>query len=204
MGVNTRRCLRAVGVGVVLVISSATPSAGAQPKFGPAPAARTCARSRTLDSRFGAEDARFLARFLPCVLRHYRSEAGFSYLQSQTLSHRLAGALERLVKLSYLSEGRVEEANAVGLAAAGAVARKFCKSRGWSSALLQFLWIDTSPPPTPTPLEFATLLREWFKSKDGVARTPPALFGIATTRGLLFRGDDLAGAASGAIDVFCV
>jgi len=91
----------------------------------------------------------------------------------------------------------------VGLTDAGAVARKFCKSRGWSSALFQFLWADTSPPPDPTPLEFARLLGGWFKYKVAVARTPTALFGVATTGGVLFREDDLAGAASGAIDVVC-
>jgi len=189
---------------MVLAICSAAPSQGAQTRFAPAAAARDCARGRGIDSRFGDGDARFLARFLPCVLRHYRSQAGFSYLQNQALSRRLASALGRLVKLPYLSQQRVDKANAMGLAAAGAVARKFCKSRGWSSALFQFLWIDTSPPPAPTPLEFATLLRKWFNYTDSVARTPPTIFGIATMRGLLFRGADPAGTASGAIDVFCV
>lgn len=192
---------------MALAATSATPAAGARAgagaKFAPAGAARACVHGRALGSQLGTGDASFLARFIPCLLRHYRAQAGLSYVQNRALSRTLAATLTRLVKLPYLAENRGGEANAVGMADAGAVARRFCKSRGWPNALFQFLWADTSPPPVPTPLEFARLLGSWFKYKVGVARTPPALFGVATTRGVLFRADDLAGAASGAVGVVC-
>jgi len=70
---------------VALALSSATPAVGAGTKFAPAPAARACVHGRALGSRLGTGDAIFLARFIPCLLRHYRSQAGFRYVQNRAL-----------------------------------------------------------------------------------------------------------------------
>jgi len=63
---------------------------------------------------------------------------------------------------------------------------------------------DTSGPPPPTPLLSATALAQLvFRNRDGIARDPAAVFGVAAQRGLLFRRNDLAGAATAIVVAIC-
>lgn len=190
--------------GMLLVLSSVPASASARgASVDPAAAATACAHGRALDARRGVADIGFLARFVPCVLRVYRSEVGLRYVQNRTLSRLVRSALTEFVMLPYLSEHSVKAANSEGLIAARTIAQKLCFGRGSSRPLFQFLWADTSPPPTPTLRVFATLLAKSFKSQHGVARRGATMFGSAARRGLLFRHGDLAGATFGMIDVVC-
>jgi hypothetical protein len=188
---------------LVVLSSVATTASARDVSVDPIAAATACAHGRPIDSRLGLADRGFLARFVPCVLRSYRSQTGLRYVQNRTLSRLVRSALTDFVSLPYLSEHSVKAANAEGLIAAGTIAQKLCFSRGSLHPLFQFLWADTSPPPTPTPRVFATLLSKSFKTRHGVARRPATVFGVASRRGLLFRHGDLAGATFGMVDVAC-
>lgn len=198
------RWLVVVGIGAVLVMAPLTASASARsPRFESTAATSACAHGRAFDSRLRARDVGFIAHFVPCVLRHYRSRARLRYVTNRELSGAIAGTLARFVKLAYVSEHRGKAANAAGVTGARSIVGTFCRNRGASYGRFQFLWADTSSPPPPTPRVFATLLGHWFRHRHRVARMPDALFGVATTRGLLFRRNDRAGAAFGAIVVIC-
>jgi hypothetical protein len=192
--------------GTLLAFSSAPAPASASARsvsVDPTAAATACAHGRALDSRLGMADVRFFARYVPCVLRVYRSQAALRYVQNRTLSRLVRSTLTEFVRLPYLSEHSAKAANAEGLIGAGTIAQKLCFSRGSSHPQFQFLWADTSPPPVPSARVFATLLAKSFKNQHGVARRSATVFGFASRRGLLFRKGDLAGATFGMIDVVC-
>jgi hypothetical protein len=192
MKLTVRGCLAAAAVSAVVV---AAPAFGSTPVH-PGRAAHACAAGRGIDTRFGAGDARYLARFVPCVLKREQAQARLGYIQSKTLSQVIHQALGRFVNARQVTPQAAAEVRRL---AVKAMIAKLCPGvdARWDAA-----FGDTASSAI-TPLEFAGLAGKWLRAHGGVTGAANAVFGVAARRGLMFENGDLQGAVLGVVAVVC-
>jgi hypothetical protein len=144
----------------------------------------------------GSGSARYLARFVPCVLKHERADSRLGYTQSKALSHLVERALGRVVTRPDLTPQ--DAADALGFAVQPRIAH-LCP--GHSPARWAVVLGDTASHPEGTPLEFAELLGQWLTAR--VPHAGKAVFGVAAPPGLTLENGDVTGAVFGAVALVC-
>ena len=166
----------------------------------PTAAAQACAAGRPVTATLGAGDVRYLRRLAACVLREERSQLGLRYTQDHQLSRGVRAALNEFVTLAYWKNRDLKAAARTEKLVADTLAAAVCHAnRGFQA---QSGWADTSPPaltPRGIAIELATMLR----SPKVPMRSPRAVFGVASRRGLLFEKNDPNGADLGIVVVTC-
>lgn len=190
-------------VGLVLAVGLGAVSQASVPSVNPNAGARACADGKPLSSQLGAAGVAYIARLVPCVVRQERLQLGLGFSQNRALSRSVKLLLLRFVKLNYLAEHNVRAAKAAVHSADVSVSRRVCAKARFDYAAN---FDDSAPPPVLTPLQIAKQLNSLFTGTYGkdAGRIKGARIGIASGRGLLFRGNDLHGVDFVVLIVHCL
>ena len=184
---------------LILAIALVSPAMAAAPSLpNAATAATSCDRGRSIYDRLGAADVTYASDLLPCILRTERAQLRLGFHESRVLSQSVAGALKLFIAGTRLGRGPGNVTASVN-ATMNLIGAVSCPST--TRYRFAFNAIDSDPPPVLTPLSLARSTAQLFSHR--VMHRANLTFGVAIRRGVMFRGNDRDGVATGWIAVWC-